>query len=344
MKNRSYDLETTINIIESIEQILNGNYRIYIDIDPQSELREIAEKINELSDYLLLSFSEIKKISQGNFLSEIKSTKGIAAGLKTIQANIRHLIWQCKKAAAGDLSTRILPMGEMSEVFNSMVTCLKNARDELVDLNLNLENKVKERTAQLKKTYLDVIYTLVFAVDEKDSYTHNHSKNVARYAIAIGKEMGLSEEEINIIERASLLHDLGKIGIPDYILTGKKKLSLQEWEVMKLHPLKGIKILEPLEFLNAESKLVLEHHERFDGKGYPNGIKGKSISLGARIIAAADFLDAMSRERPYRNALTKDEIIAEFKKGSGTQFDPKVVTPILGILGKIEVINGLGSK
>lgn len=331
-------------IINSLDQILNGNYKIHIDIDPQSELREIAEKINSISDDLLLSFSAFKKISQGDFSSEIRGTRGIAASLKTVQANIRHLIWQCKKAAEGDLSKRILPMGEMSEVFNSMVTSLNNARDELTDLNLNLENKVKERTAQLKKTYLDVINALAFAIDEKDPYTHNHSKNVTRYAIAISKEMRLSEEEMNIIERASLLHDLGKIGIPDYILTKPEKLSPQEWEETKAHPFKGTKILEPLEFLNAESKLILQHHERFDGKGYPNGIKGKSISLGARIMIVADCLDAMSRDRLYRKALSKDEIIAEFKKGSGTQFDPEVVTSALGILGKIEIINGFGLK
>jgi len=331
MKNRNHDIETIIN---SIDQILNGNYKIHVDIDPQSELREIAEKINKLSDELLLTFSATKKISQGDFSSEIKGTRGIAAGLKTVQSNIRHFLWQCKKAADGDLYKRILPMGEVSEVFNSMVTCLKNARDELADLNLNLENKIKERTAQLKKTYLDVIQSLAFAVDEKDPYTHNHSKNVTRYAVAIGKEMGLSEEEINIIEQASLLHDLGKIGIADYILTKNEKLSPREWEDIKLHPLKTAKILEPLEFLNVESKIVLQHHERFDGKGYPNGIKGKSISLEARIIAVADSLDAMSSDRSYRKALPKDEIIAEFKKCSGTQFDPEVVAAILSVLRK----------
>ena len=331
MKNRNYDIETIIN---SLDQILNGNYKIHIDIDPQSELRETAEKINKLSNDLLSSFSAIKKISQGDFSLEIRSTRGIAAGLKTVQANIRHLIWQCKKATDGDLSKRILPLGEMSEMFNSMVTSLKNARDELADLNLNLENKVKERTAQLKKTYLDVIHALAFAIDEKDPYTHNHSKNVTRYAIAISREMGLSEGEIDIIERASLLHDLGKIGTPDYILTKPGKLSPQEWEKIKLHPHKGAKILEPLEFLNAEAKLVLQHHERFDGKGYPKGIKGKSISLGARIMAIADSFDAMIRERSYRKALTNQEVITKLKKGAGMQFDPKVVDALLKLLQK----------
>jgi len=333
MKNRNYDIETIIN---SLDQILNGNHKIHIDIDPQSELREIAEKINNISDDLLLSFSAVKKISQGDFSSEIRGTRGIAASLKTVQANIRHLIWQCKKAADGDLSQKILPMGNLSEGFNSMVTSLKNARDELTDLNLNLENKVKEKTAQLKKTYLDVIHALAFAIDEKDPYTHDHSKNVARYAIAIGKEMGLSEEEINIIERASLLHDLGKIGTPDYILTKPGKLSPQEWEEIKQHPLKGAKILEPLEFLNGESKLILQHHERFDGKGYPNGIKGKSISLGARIIAIADSFDAMIRERSYRKALTNQETITKLKKGAGMQFDPEVVFAVLSVLRKMK--------
>lgn len=331
MERRNADLKIIVN---SLDQILNGNYKIHVDIDSQSEFREIAEKVNKLSDDLVSSLSAIIKISRGDLSTEIKGPRGVAAGIKTIQANIRHLIWQCKKAADGDLSQKILPMGNLSEGFNSMVTSLKNARDELTDLNLNLENKVKEKTAQLKKTYLDVIHALAFAIDEKDPYTHDHSKNVARYAIAIGKEMGLSEEEINILEQASLLHDLGKIGIPDYILTKPGRLSPQEWEEIKQHPLKGAKIIEPLEFLNGDVKLILQHHEKFDGKGYPNGIKGKSISLGARIMAVADSLDAMSKNRPYRKALTKQKIIIELKKGAGTQFDPKVVDALLKLLQK----------
>lgn len=333
MERRNAEIEIIAN---SLDQILNGNYKTHVDIDPQSEFREITEKINKLSDDLLSLFSVIKKISQGDFSSEIKGTRGIAAGLKTVQANLHHLIWQCKEIADGNLSLKVLPLGDLSEAFNSMATSLKNSRDELAGLNLNLENKVKERTIQLQRTYVEVIHALAFAIDEKDPYTHNHSQNVARYAIAISKEMQLSEEEVNIIERASLLHDLGKIGISDYILTKKEKLSPREWKEIETHPLKGAKILEPLEFLNTEAKLVLQHHERFDGKGYPNGIKGKSISVGARIIAVADSLDAMISARSYRKALTKDEIIAEFKKKSGTQFDPEVVVAILSVRRKMK--------
>lgn len=336
MQNRNHDLE---KIIDSLGQLLNGNYKICTDIDPQSELRKIANKIDQLSDDLLLSFSVIKKIARGDFSSEIRGgSRGIPAGLKTIMANHRHLIWQIKKVTEGDLSKSVLPMGEVSEVFNRMVTGLKNTKDVLTALNLNLENKIKESTTQLEKTYLDVITSLVFAIDEKDPFTHNHSKNVCRYSIAIGKEMQLSKKEINILERASLLHDIGKIGIPDYLLVKKGKLSPQEWEIMKGHPIKGKKILEPLEFLNEESNLIGQHHERFDGKGYPNRIKGKAISLAARIITVADSLDAMTRSRPYREALSKDKIIVELKKCSETQFDPEVMISALGLLIKTEII------
>ena len=141
MGNRNSDIE---KIVDSINQILNGNYKIHIDIDSQSEFSEIAEEINELCDDLQSSFLVIKKIKRGNFSSEIKGTRGIAAGLKTVQADFRHLIRQLKKVADGDLSQKILPLGDLSKSFNSMIISLKNAREELKKLNLKLENEAKK--------------------------------------------------------------------------------------------------------------------------------------------------------------------------------------------------------
>ena len=144
--------------------------------------------------------------------------------------------------------------------------------------------------------------------------------------------MGLTEQEINDISQACQLHDLGKIGIHDYILTKKGDLTPEEWDEIKLHSLKGAMILKPLSFLKGVIKLVEQHHERYDGKGYPYGLKGEEILLGARIMTVVDSFDAMTTARPYRKSLTKEAAIKELKKNNGIQFDSKVVEVFLEVL------------
>ena len=137
-----------------------------------------------------------------------------------------------------------------------------------------------------------------------------------------------------IIERAGILHDIGKLGITDDILKKPGKLNDEEWEIMKRHSQKSVEILKPLEFLFREKEIILHHHERYDGRGYPDGIKGEQIPLGARIMAVADTFDAMNSERPYRKSLPKDAIISELKRVSGSQLDSSVVTTFLNLLEK----------
>jgi putative nucleotidyltransferase with HDIG domain len=184
----------------------------------------------------------------------------------------------------------------------------------------------------LKEIYLHTISALASALDAKDHYTRSHSEHVTRYATAIAEEFGLDESQIDLIRQACQLHDLGKIGIHDYILTKKGKLTSEEWDEIKLHSLRGAEILQPIGFLNEIARLVKEHHERFDGGGYPHKLSGQDIHLGARIMSVADAFDAMISERPYRKALTLAEAIAELKANSGTQFDPGIVKVFLKLL------------
>jgi len=210
-------------------------------------------------------------------------------------------------------------------------------------MNQELEGKVEQRTRDLRNlyeeletTYLRTIKALAQAIDARDHYTHSHSQNVTKYAVMIAQEMKLPAKEIDRIKQASELHDLGKIGIHDYVLTKPGKLTPQEWEEVRLHSLKGAEILEPLKFLGESVKLIQQHHERYDGEGYPYCLKGESIHLGARIMAVADAFDAMISERPYRQKpLIKQEAIEEVKKNSGTQFDPQVVKAFLKITDKL---------
>jgi putative nucleotidyltransferase with HDIG domain len=180
------------------------------------------------------------------------------------------------------------------------------------------------------------IKVLAQAIDARDHYTHSHSENVAKIAVLIAEEIGLSVKEVELIREACELHDLGKIGIGDDILSKAASLNAQEWEEVKRHPVTGAHILEPLTFLGSAIDLIRQHHEHYDGTGYPEGRRGEDILLGARIINVADSYEAMRSARSYRKVpLTKEEAVNEIKKNSGRQFDPKVVEVFLKIVDKI---------
>lgn len=199
--------------------------------------------------------------------------------------------------------------------------------------NALLAKRVEESTKNLTRlyedlrtTYMRTIKVLAQAIDARDHYTHSHSENVAKYAVAIAREMNFSAKDIEQLREACELHDLGKIGVEDNILGKADGLTPQEWEQIKQHPITAAQILEPLTFLGDVTDLVKQHHERYDGKGYPKGLKGEEILLGARILHLADAYDSMRSARSYRKIpLSKEETIREIKKNTGTQFDPRVV-------------------
>ncbi|MFB0527378.1 MAG: HD domain-containing phosphohydrolase, partial [bacterium] len=171
----------------------------------------------------------------------------------------------------------------------------------------------------LSNLYMRTITTLAATIDARDHYTRRHSEMVAKYAVAIAEAMKLSPERVEIIRQASHLHDIGKIGVHDFILLKPDKLTDEEWEQVKRHSLKGAEILAPLVvFLNGVIDMVKQHHERYDGKGYPNHYRNGEIDIGARIMAVADAFDAMLSERPYRKAYSKEKAIEELKENSGT--------------------------
>ena len=196
-----------------------------------------------------------------------------------------------------------------------------------------LERKVAERTVELKEalykldqTYLFTLRALVVALDTRDEETQGHSLRVVKFTLKLAELMGIQDEkQMKVIEYGALLHDIGKIGIPDAILRKPGKLTPDEWDVMKTHPTIGFNILHKIEFLEEASQIVLHHHEKMDGSGYPDGLKGENIPLGSRIFAAADTVDAMTSDRPYRKALSFEQASEELKKWSGIQFDKHVV-------------------
>jgi len=188
----------------------------------------------------------------------------------------------------------------------------------------------------LRNTYMRTIKVLAQAIDARDHYTHSHSENVAKYAVVIAEEMGLSVKDTELLRDACELHDLGKIGVEDRILSKPSSLTPEEFEEIKRHPTTGAQILEPLAFLGGVVDLVKQHHEHYNGTGYPQGLRGDEILPGARIIHVADAYEAMTSARSYRKIpLSREAAVAEIKKNTGTQFDPKVVESFLKIVNNL---------
>lgn len=204
--------------------------------------------------------------------------------------------------------------------------------NKLKELNSFLETKVLQGTREIlqKDQELHIIYfsavqALAEAVEAKDVYVRGHSGKVSRYSMLIAQKMRLRREMVEEIRIAGLLHDIGKIGVSDKILRKRGKLTPEEFDIIKTHPEIGVKILEPMSLPWNILPVIQQHHERYDGRGYPEGRKGEKIELGARIMLVADAYDAITSDRTYRKASPRTEAIAELKKFSGTQFDTKIV-------------------
>jgi diguanylate cyclase (GGDEF)-like protein/putative nucleotidyltransferase with HDIG domain len=183
-----------------------------------------------------------------------------------------------------------------------------------------------------RRDSLSAVYALVSTVEARDPYTYGHSKKVNTYAVALAEAIGLSPDEVSKLSTAALLHDIGKIGIPDNVLNKKGKLNGENWEAIKAHPRLGANIVSSIPDLVPCASSILHHHERWDGSGYPEGLKGEEIPLGARILAIADSFEAMTSARPYRPAWSLEEVVKELRQGAGTQFDPKLVEVFIGII------------
>lgn len=187
---------------------------------------------------------------------------------------------------------------------------------------------------EMRKEHLGIIQAMAAAVEARDPYTEKHSKRMAEYAMATARELGLSIYYSEIVRYATILHDIGKIGVSDQILSKNGPLNEKEWDEIKKHSIIGAEILTQINSFSEPSKLIYHHHERYNGGGYPNGLKGEEIPLGSRIIAVVDAYDAMISRRPYREAMSREEAIAELKKNAGKQFDKKVVEAFLKVLDR----------
>lgn len=238
---------------------------------------------------------------------------------RRISGPISQLIQGTREMSKGDLKYQVKVSGqdeiaELSESFNTMARSLYKSQ------------------RRLNNYFYAVVRSLVRILEVRDHYTKGHSEMVANYAGRIALRLGFNNETVKVFKKMTILHDIGKLGIKDSILHKTGELSLEEWEIVRQHPEIGVKILKPILANDEMISVVHQHHERYDGSGYPNRLEKDNISIFAAIVSVADAFDAMTTDRAYRKALSKDQAIEELKKGKGSQFHPKIVDIFLDIL------------
>ncbi len=212
---------------------------------------------------------------------------------------------------------------------------LKLEREKIWNRAQNLEEQINRARENLIMSYEGTVKALILTIDAKDHYTFNHSEHVARLSSAIAGALDISKDVRDKLEQAALMHDIGKIGVNEVILRKDGELTQEEFDEIKKHPVIGATIVQQVPFLEHAVQVILYHHERFDGKGYPKGLKGEEIPLTARIVMIADAIDSMMRARPYRNALPMEKVLRELRDYTGIQSDPLIADLILK--GKISL-------
>lgn len=195
---------------------------------------------------------------------------------------------------------------------------------------------------KMRELYVGTVHGLAAALEAKDKYTRGHSDRVAQYAVAVARQLRMPESEVEKVEFTGLLHDIGKIGVPDDLLSKSGELRTDEFAKIREHPVTGARILSEINFLREVAATIRCHHERLDGRGYPSGLTDKDIPLNARILAVADAYDAMTSDRPYRRGYPPQEAVNRLFSGSGKQFDPEVVRALVEHLKRQKVINDAG--
>lgn len=263
-------------------------------------------------------------------LRDLKKSDPDIAVLMITGLSDMNTAMECVHLGADDYITK--PFG-----INRVVLTVKNLIErrylalEKKNYQVSLEFKVMEQTAQIRKTmnelssaYDSTLTALVKALDAREKEVGSHSERVMNFAALLGGKLGMDGRELQELSKGALLHDIGKIGIPDHILLKQDKLDAAEWIEMRTHPQVGYDILSEIAFLKKPAEIILSHHERFDGTGYPKQLKGVQIPIGSRIFAVVDTLDAMTTDRPYRKALTFAVVESEIMKYRGSQFDPEI--------------------
>ncbi len=266
--------------------------------------------------------------SGAELLPEIKTSYPDTAVIMATAIIDTHIAIQCMKLGAYDYLNKPFNLDEVSL---SVDRALEKRRLELEnrDYQQHLEQKVEAQARKIRASLLSAVTALAYALEAKDKYTSGHSQRVAEISVAIAKELGMPQYSIEKIRLTGLIHDIGKIGVTESVLAKPTGLTEEEFQHVKYHCEIGEHILNPIVDDEEILMMVRHHHERYDGTGYPDGLSGEQIPLGARILAIADTYDAMTSERPYRKAMSAEKACAEIERSKGTQFDTEVADAFL---------------
>lgn len=299
--------------------------------DEAESAEEALEKVRESQFSVILCDIALPKMSGVEMIPHVKKLSPFSVVVLFSGKFSAEYAISALRAGAFDYLTKPINADEFITVVERAAEHfeLRMLKDRYQE---KLEELVMQRTAaldqaleDLESSYRITLKALVQALETRDFETHGHSERVVTFSLRLGYELGLNKEALRNLELGALLHDIGKIGVPDAILRKPAPLNEDEWYKMRLHPIHGQRILRNIPFLEGAAQIVAQHHEKWDGTGYPLGLRGKEIEIGARIFAVVDAFDAMISNRVYRRGRSYEDALAELEKFAGTQFDPEIV-------------------
>ena len=342
MRNKEHLVDARILVIDDeqanvrlLERILEGAG--YVHVRSTTDPEAVVELVEAFRPDLLLLDLKMPRMDGFEILGLLPSLLPDLPVLVLTADLDREVKRRALAAGARDFLTKPF---DVDEVLLRIVNML-DIRFLTLDLkieNTTLEERVRERTRELEGSYIETFERLALAAEYRDDDTGQHTRRVGRMAALIAGELGLGDEDLRLLEPAAGLHDVGKIGIPDSILLAPRKLTPEEFEVVKTHTTIGAKIMSgsPSPLMQMAEEIAWSHHERWDGTGYAGAV-GEEIPLMGRITTVADVLDALTHDRPYKKAWPLDESIAEIRAQRGSQFDPQVVDAFLAVQEPIAV-------
>lgn len=338
---------------------------IVTNIDLQTLVDKFLQIARDGTDSEIASIFLIRESDEVPYFSQVQAGDGVASFAPDSNNGFTELIQHVRKSEKPEMITELVgnafeksEAGKVKDVRMRDTVCLPlKPRDKFLGIiqvankkgnsgyrpeDLDLLKILGSQIAfviqnadlfhNLQRAYIDTLSALTSAIDAKDSYTRGHSERVTDLSMRLALEMGIERSEVEKIKLGGLLHDIGKIGIPEGILNKPGRLNDEEFTIIKSHPDLGVRILGKVEFLAGVVPIIKFHHERYDGKGYPEGLAGEDIPLLARIVSVVDTYDAMTTDRPYRKAMTVDEAVKEIQHCSGTQFDPDIAAAFVRMI------------
>lgn len=329
-------------LLEGILEIASGARAMILLRRDDGEMETVYEKNLEQTGSLIagkgISGSVVARVVESGapvLINDVADNPDFEAQASIQALDLRSIVAIPLNYSQAYMRTADAPSALMGVVYVDSRSARRRFKQDDLDLMLafstqgaiSLENAKLHR--DLQESYLELIMSLAEAVEIKDRYTRGHSDLVSRYGVAIAERLGLTDNEIEVVKRGGMLHDVGKIGIDEAILNKDGSLTDEEFDEIKRHPLYGADILKPIAFLRGERQIVLQHHEKMDGSGYPHGITGDEISIGARIIAVCDVYEGVTSNRPYRKPMKPPKVVKLLEEEAGEKLDAEIVAAFL---------------